>query len=128
MVQMHEEVADPCESRESGPLHSAQPLVVELTSIESYSSEEPALRSLERRMEDWQIQPHDLQICRHPDGRYVELGTGAFGKVGGQGHRIMKFPWSGSLCKVSGMHCQAAFHSELVAFASSRSIRTTGLD
>ena len=85
---MHEEVADPCESRESGPLHSAQPLVVELTSIESHSSEEPALRSLERRMEDWQIQPYDLQICRHPNGRYVELGTGAFGKVSRQGHWI----------------------------------------
>ena len=122
---MHEEVADPCEPRESGPLHSAQPLVVELTSIESHSSEEPTARSLERRMEDWQIQPHDLQICRHPDGRYVELGTGAFGKVGRQRHRLMTSLWSGSLCRVSGRHCHAALHTGLVACSSSRSIRTT---
>lgn len=29
----------------------------------------------------WEIRPSDLQICRGPDGKYVELGSGAFGKV-----------------------------------------------
>ena len=31
--------------------------------------------------EDWEIKPADLQICRLPDGRPFELGSGAFGKV-----------------------------------------------
>lgn len=32
-------------------------------------------------IEDWEIRPIDLQICRDAYGRYVELGQGAFGKV-----------------------------------------------
>ena len=30
---------------------------------------------------DWEIRISDLQICQHPDGRPIELGSGAFGKV-----------------------------------------------
>lgn len=29
----------------------------------------------------WEIGPADLQLCRGSDGRFVELGCGAFGKV-----------------------------------------------
>lgn len=30
---------------------------------------------------EWEIRQSDLQICHHPDGRRIELGSGAFGKV-----------------------------------------------
>lgn len=32
-------------------------------------------------VDDWEIKSSDLRICRSPDGRPVELGSGAFGKV-----------------------------------------------
>ena len=32
-------------------------------------------------VDDWEISSAELQICRHPDGRPVELGSGAFGKA-----------------------------------------------
>lgn len=31
--------------------------------------------------EDWEIKSSELQLCHHPDGRPIELGSGAFGKV-----------------------------------------------
>lgn len=33
-------------------------------------------------VDDWEISSAELQICRHPDGRPIELGSGAFGKAG----------------------------------------------
>ncbi len=32
-------------------------------------------------VDDWEISSTELQICRHTDGRPIELGSGAFGKA-----------------------------------------------
>ena len=34
-------------------------------------------------VDDWEISSAELQICRHDDGRPIELGSGAFGKASG---------------------------------------------
>lgn len=64
-----------------------------LKSSTQSSSGEPGLEVGSRRqsraftastvedVDDWEISSAELQICRHPDGRPIELGSGAFGKA-----------------------------------------------
>jgi hypothetical protein len=36
-------------------------------------------------VDDWELDPQDIEICTHADGALVELGAGGFGKVRGEG-------------------------------------------
>jgi hypothetical protein len=45
---------------------------------------------------DWELRPEDIEICRRPDGRQWEIGTGAFGQVSPGADR----GWRMSACAV----------------------------